>query len=419
MGWKLSKQYRDSMLASSTAIIDRSPCDVAVGDGTALMYLASSGKFLQTAVQVAGRLLKLVSAKSRAHYIVVCFDGPAIQMPPSRGKLYATRYKQKTERQLAVDKDKGMIICAGRSYKPGTEPYNESELAEFDTQSKVSWSRLLASRKGKAVATSLLIRGLTIDAQANPRSSNFRLIISGGPDEVCLFYPRMAHAFDAIVADQIKTVQWGEADNRVTEAVKIIAARHTQKSIRVYTIDTDMVLQLMCVNFDTCPASLSLDLVKSNLIDVTKLRRSVGSTCEERLSAVALLLCAKGCDYSNGLTMFGYRQQPLVNAAFLNHTPFVRRTEEGGLAIDTDVFSRVLKHVPRWSIKDTTPGEVRDEIVGLLTTLGLFSLVGPQNSPPGPREVALGDYTLGASSDPFAAICLEGFAGRGEPIVLE
>ena len=233
------------MLANSAAIIDRSQCDVAVGDATALMYLASSGKFVQTAVQVAGRLMKLVTQKSHATYVVLCFDGPATQMPPSRGKLYAARYKPKTESQLATDAAKGKIIVAGRSYAPGNQPYDAAELATFDHTTKVSWARLLASRQGKAVATLLLIRGLMIDAQANPRHKTFRLIISGGPEEVTSFYPRTPHAFEPTLVDSIREIKWGEADNRVAEAVRVIAAEHRDKSIRVFTIDTDMVLQLL------------------------------------------------------------------------------------------------------------------------------------------------------------------------------
>lgn len=419
MGWKLAKEYRKRMLAKSMAIVDRTPCDVAIGDGTALMYLASTGKFVQTAVQVASRLFKLVCNTSQADFVVLCFDGPGNQMPPSRAKLYSTRYKRKTETQLAADAAKGKIIIAGRSYTPGSEPYNSDELKEFTHESKVLWARLLASREGKVVATSLLIRGLQMDAQANPRSFQFRLIISGGPDEVSFFYPRAPNAFDPAIVEQIGAIQWGEADNRVAQSVQIVSTHLEQKRIRVFTIDTDMVLQLLCIELGPSLPELSLDLVKSDLIDMVKLRRSAGSTPHERLSTTALLLCAKGCDYSNGMTVFGYRQEPFVDAAFLDKTPFVQRTDDNKLSFDPETFSRVVKHVPRWSIKSTTPNQVQEELTGLLTTLGLFALVGPQNSPPGPREIALGDYTTGSSTDPFAAICLEGLAARGDPIVVE
>lgn len=420
MGWKLAKKERDAMLQRSHAVTERTDgCDVAVVDGTALMYLASTGSFVQSARRVAARLIKLVTKDSRAEIVVLCFDGPAAQMPPCRGKLHATRYKKKTAGQLALDEEKGKIIVAGRSYKPGTEPYPADELKGLDDESSLSWTRLLASRAGKAVATSLLIKGLMHDAQANPRGAGFRLIISGGGAEVTHLYPRSAHAFDPSLVDQITEMRWGEADNRVARAVQIVADRHPDKSIRVFTIDTDSVIQLLCIELGEGPPALTLDLVKSDLIDVHRLRQSAGSTSEERLSAAALLLCAKGCDYSDGMTIFGYRQKPFVDAAFLNKAPFVRRTEGGGLAVDTETFARVIKHVPRWAIKSTTSDDVRNEMVGLLTTLGLFSLVGPQNSPPGPRDVSLGDCSGGASSDPFAAICIEGLAQRGEPIVLE
>ena len=358
MGWKLAKKYRDSMLAKSMAIVDREPCDIAIGDGTALMYLASSGNFVQTAIQVAGRLFKLVHAKSQAYYVILCFDGPASQMPPSRGKLYASRYKTKTESQLAIDAQKGKIIVAGRSYAPGTEPYQADEINTFSCDSKLSWRRLLASREGKVAATKLLIEGLKVDAQANPRSPTFRLIISGGPDEISFFYPRAPHSFNQSVVDQIRAIRWGEADNRVSQSVKIMSG-HYQKSIRVFTIDTDMVLQLLCLDLGSHATALTLDLVKSGLIDVNKLRQSAGNTMQERLSSVALLLCAKGCDYSNGLTVFGYRQEPFVNAAFLNNMPFVHHSEDGSMSFDIAIFSKVVKHVPRWSIKTTTCNQVR------------------------------------------------------------
>ena len=418
MGWKLAKKYRDSMLAKSMAIVDRGPCDIAIGDGTALMYLASSGKFVQTAVQVAGRMFKLLYTKSQANFVMLCFDGPASQMPPRRGQLYASRYKPKTESQLAIDAEKGKLIIAGKSYTPGTEPYSAEELETFTFESKISWTRLLASREGKITATKLLIRGLKFDARANPRCSSFRLIISGGPDEIAFFYPRAPHLFDPSVIDQIEAIRWGEADNRVAQSVQILSARHS-KSIRVFTIDTDMMLQLICVKLGSSATDITLDLIKSDLIDVIKLRQSTGGTMQERLSSVALLLCAKGCDYSNGMTIFGYRQEPFVDAAFLNSIPFVNQTENGGLSFDVEIFSKIVKHVPRWSIKTTTCDQVRDELTGMLTTLGLFSLVGAQNSPPGPRDVNLGDFTTGASSDPFAAICLEGLAAKGMPIMVE
>ena len=142
-----------------------------------------------------------------------------------------------------------------------------------------------------------------------------------GPDEIAFFYPRAPHLFDPSVIDQIEAIRWGEADNRVAQSVQILSARHS-KSIRVFTIDTDMMLQLICVKLGSSATDITLDLIKSDLIDVIKLRQSTGGTMQERLSSVALLLCAKGCDYSNGMTIFGYRQEPFVDAAFLKQHPF-------------------------------------------------------------------------------------------------
>ena len=337
-----------------------------------------------------------------AETVVLCFDVPS-RAPPVRAKLHKARYPTKSPEQLAADRAKGMIVIAGRSFKPGAEPYTSDELATFTATSHVCWARLLANAEGKRTATRLLIAGLMHDAQATVRCKDFRLVLSGGPDHVTQFYPRTPTAFSAELKAALEAIAWGEADNRVAATVQVFTGIDAGAGVVVWTIDTDMVLQLIAIDLAQFSGLLVLNLIKSAPINIMRLRQAAGATLDERRATTALLLCAKGCDYNNGFTTFGYVQRAFVDAAMseLKIAPFVTTGEGGGLAFDLKLFLDVVRSVPRRSVKQYSLADLCSELEGICTTLGLFCLVGRDRDVPGPEEIQLGPIPAQVGEDPL------------------
>lgn len=404
MGWGLDKKGRDTLISQCDAVFDPSSVpalDTIVVDATALMYICSAGKFKKTAVLVGANMLKkvLITGSETA---MLFFDVPS-RAPPVRARLHKTRYPQKSAEKLEIDRAKGMVIIAGRSFKPGAEPYTSEELATFEATTQVCWARLLANAEGKCTATKLLIAGLMYSAQATVRAKTFRLVLSGGPDEVTLFYPRSPTAFSPELATGIEAIKWGEADNRVSAAVQAFSKLNNDARVVVWTIDTDMVLQLIAVDLAGFSGTLVLNLIKSDPIDMMKLRQAAGSTLDERRATTALLLCAKGCDYNNGFTTFGYVQKAFVDAAMseLRIAPFVTTRADGGIIFDLKLFLDVVRSIPRRSVKRYSPLDLRTELEGICTTLGLFCLVGSDRDVPGPGAIHIGCVPGHMGEDPL------------------
>ena len=381
MGWSVPKQNRIKLLRESGALLDPQK-HVLEGVTHVVVDLNTQVRLVTTgpdvsAVLAAHRLIARATGNFPAATLVVLADD-STKLPPIRAAVQRKRLRILEPAEQAKQERMGKIIVDRRAFKPGTEPYSAEALAGIATKgiyAKVNWTRLLASSAGKKVAYTLLVEALKTSAQMVVRDPQFRLLVWHTGDTPYTF----PNNWDPRFVESITDNAYGEADERVTEAIRAIeswCSGHAPNII-VRTIDTDMLIQVLVADIaQPTTASLTIQF-KNEWVDAFRWKaffQRAPDESENELASRALMLCfSSGCDYNDGLTPYGYRNAAILKAAVsepLNLCTLDREADT--CSFDLVAIAHVLRKLKRASpLKDK--GEFQQELENATYTVAYFS----------------------------------------------
>lgn len=382
MGWKASAKLRRELIAAAGALIDnaaRPPPepDYVVVDLNTQLRLVTAGNAPTSARQAALRVLDRAFGKDNpqnAAVIIVADD--KTKLPSIRHKVQRARLKELSPDQCVTAAARGKVIVGNRAFAPGKEPYSTEELDGLDTgdiKIPIQWDRLLNCPRGKGIAFNLLVKALKHVAQGVVRGDRFKMLLWHRGDTAYTF----PNNWPPELVNAITDNAFGEADERVTEAIAAIQKFHSVESldIVVKTIDTDMLIQMLVAPIQA-NGSITIHF-KNEIVDGLKWRAYFGESLNERASRALLLTFASGCDYNSGLTPYGYLNKAIIahasESASSVEPPFVfvdRETET--CTVDTAQLARSLRQIPRRN-KRKIPMEFAEELENAAYTVAYFS----------------------------------------------
>lgn len=224
--------------------------------------------------------------------VIILFDHSA-RMMPQRADLHAERYRRPKP---------PAVVAASQA---ALEAAKSAELHD-----KQDFSALFQSASGKFRAYQFFARACEM---ALEQSEEVHAYAVGGPTgAVSSHSKRPDLTFPTHWTE--RTDPWGEADQKCYEASAAFA--ETGWKPIVVTIDTDMILQTIARYADAPPARIAL---KSESIDgstlFSKFLASSDDSASVRLTVVALLAAAYGCDYCKPLSFAGFRKHSVARLA--------------------------------------------------------------------------------------------------------
>lgn len=417
MGYSLPKERRLKLLRESGALVERGEVDPdvtqwVVVDLNTQVRLVTTGHEV-SALTAAHRLLKRVTEDAtRAAVIIVADDSS--KLPEIRAAVQAKRLRVLSEEGQRLQARRGKLIVQNRAFSPGTEPYSDDDLAEIrgnGIRAPVNWTRLLANSRGKAVAYALMAKAIEHSAQGVIRDPSFRLLL-WHTGSVPYTFPRN---WDPALVDMITDNAYGEADERVTEAVRAIetVAAPDQAHIVVRTIDTDMLIQVLVAPVlpNVAMGGSLLVQFKNELVDAVAWKSFFDTGSPDELASNALMLVlASGCDYNSGLTPYGYRNAAIVQAARHAGTFCSINRETDTCTVDLVGLARAVRGIKRSNpLKDA--GAFGEELENATYTVAYFSGIKRRSGGPGRTRATIlrarADQSGESEFEAFAALALE------------
>lgn len=349
MGWGIKADVRDELLRPAQQLLDSAACTtpLAVFDGNAVCRSEAVGGSPPAAV--AARVLERCGA---AASVLICFDDGR-RAPPLRAEVAVKR--------------------AARAC-PGASPEAVAAVrADKPLPDGVTWEMLFATAPGKRRALAVLYRALQrgiVIAATPERCPTFTMTPPGGGEP-------WVHPFDAEseFAAALGAQRYGEAEAQLVCCLRDRAAEHVAAGrevpgATVYTIDTDIYLQLMGVwarNVTVVIAKMwrcsddTVHRTKRAAIEHDKADASKRPRKRQRVwrahrfnalsalfgngAALALsnaqlwLLFAGGVDYCGGLGRYGWNQTTCLDNA--QHC-VVRVASDGAHVLRLDKLARRL-----------------------------------------------------------------------------
>lgn len=374
MGWGISKKHRCEVLSDFGASAS-DVYDCTVVDMCSETRRVGSGSHEQSSVTLARRICESLWRRTAVNGVLVMLFDDSTYTHPERRLFYTQRYKPASEQKIAAaHADSSKVVVGGFVHAAGMAPYTAAEIKNMTMFSKVNFNRLWSSGLGKAAAWVFLA-----DACVHWHCSH------GKPDEhrlVCWHKgaPMIWPCGDAAVrnmASEMCSNTFGEADQRVCEAA-VVAAK--TMSVRIQTIDTDMVLQCLCTSAFGGAGKICLQL-KNECINVRAMRSGLRSrtakTAGKKTSLVSTafwLMACGGVDYCRGLTRFGYTTNLLLS----NMKHPVVSCSGGKLVVDTPALLRTLGGTRRRKVKTACWKELVHEVNKMAFCLALFAGMGKQ-----------------------------------------
>jgi len=391
MGYSLPKEQRIQLLRKSGALVEKGNTDPeviqwVVVDLNTQVRLVTTGHNV-SALTAAHRLIKRVTNGAHKAAIVIVADDSS-KLPPIRAAVQRKRLRVLSEEDQLLQTRRGKIIVRNRAFTPGTEPYTDTDLEELTAggiHARANWTRLLANSRGKSIAYELMAKAIRHSAQGVIRDPAFKLLL-WHTGSVPYTFPRN---WDPALVHMITDNAYGEADERVTEAIKAIEtfAAPGPAHIVVRTIDTDMLIQVLVAPVlppETVGGSLLVQF-KNELVDAVAWKSFLDAGSVNRLASSALMLVlASGCDYNVGLTPYGYRNAAIVQAAENTATFCFIDREQDTCTVDLVQLARAVRSIKRTSpLKDA--GAFGDELENATYTVAYFSGIkrkrgGPERS---------------------------------------
>lgn len=396
MGWKINAKLRRTLLEDAGALVGDEAAaafspDYIIVDLNTQLRLVTAGNAPTTPRQAASRVLDRAFGKGNpqnAAVIIVADDKS--RLPPIRQKVQRARLNLLTPEQCVTAAARGKVIVGNRAFSAGKEPYSDTELdaiaAASDIREPLQWERLLNSPRGKTIAFELLAAALKHVSQGTIRGPLFKLLLWHLGDDPYVF----PNNWPAALVSGITGNRFGEADERVTEAVAAVQRFHSfgRLNIAIKTIDTDMLIQLLVAPIEAV-GRIRVHF-KNEVVDGLKWRDYFGPSLDERASRALLLMFASGCDYNGGITPYGY-----LNKAILAHAaspapmlPFVCVDRDAETCtVDLAQLSRSLRKIPRRN-KRKIPPEFSEELENATYTVAYFSGIKRQVGGPMQQSAA-------------------------------
>ena len=341
-----------------------------------------------SAIVAANRLIARATDGFPAATLIILADDSA-KLPAIRAAVQRKRLRILEPAELAKHERMGKVIVGKRAFKPGTEPYSSDvliELKEKGIEAKANWTRLMASSEGKGVAYELLVQALKRSAQAVLRDPEFKLMVWYKGEAPYIFPNNWDPQFVTAITDNA----YGEADERVTEAIRAVESHCSEQApnILVRTIDTDMLIQALVADIAQPTTASLIVQFKNEWVDVFRWKSYFQRTpndSENELASRALMLCfSSGCDYNSGLTPYGYRNATILKAALEETLDLcVLDRQADRCSFDLVAISRVLRRLKRTSpLKDK--GQFQQELENATYTVAYFS--GMKRKRGGPEQ---------------------------------
>jgi hypothetical protein len=408
MGWSCSLEKRHAMFNAVDALhtpeSERDALKVAthsVVDFSAVFRRATWPT--ATFDQMAQTLLAKSTKHAGDHTILFLVDDPD-RVPNIRlTALYASRYPTLSDEQCAAAREAGKVVIGGRAWAPGKEPYTADELKELKPSSTPNWTRLLADARGKATAIRLGIMAIQNNCQRVARSERFKVAIQWKHGELWTFPNRGIAAEDwpSALVDGMTSHTYGEADHKVTEAVKAIGrcAWDAPPAIVIWTGDTDMYIQVKASSTDPNWPPGTTIVMNKEVVDVDRWLTfgSPGTT-----GAFECLLMG-GADYQKGITQFGYTINDIMNTICEPaDTLYICIDEAGALTIDINAALARLQSIPRRSQKRKTIEVINTELNLAAYTTALFAGVSRNaRERGGPQIPAIDWFSVTPTAAPY------------------
>ena len=347
MGWHCSAETKSIALPGAIKHIEdvkgkpAIKADVALIDANAW----ARGRHMVGAnppCRVARGLVELILATG-ATEAGIFWDTPSV-MGPWRAAVQAER------------------AAASRSTKP---PATAEDMATVTakTMGSTCWEAVLNNPETKAAAYALVWRCLTEEIAARaPESLVVTLTDPGGGP--AWTFPADAGDTPAVVATTAN--RYGEADAQVvvtaaTTINRAVAAGKPVPKIAVFTIDTDMALQLMGIwprNVTVVWAKVVATAKRIHRTQTTAAKtepheptrpmwevvdcNAMVAPRQQMVSRMLWCLLAKGVDYCKGICKYGWTQQKLVTSMAERGSGLVEITP-GGAAVDLGLLRKILK----------------------------------------------------------------------------
>lgn len=391
MGWGVTKVHRTAAVGECTVSVEKKKCDATVIDMCSETRRVGSGQYLQTADSIAARICKSLWGKTEC-VVVFLFDNNKY-LHPERKRFYKTRYPAPTQAQKDMALVQGKVVVNDIICCPDRIPYSKEQIAALLATTPVNFNRLFCTRQGKAKVWELISASIINWHCRNGNPALHQMILWYDQD-VPSVWPRNSNELRTL-AGSLSQNTFGEADQRVAEAVQVLSNLPSYKTVLVQTIDTDMLLQTMCLP-SLSDSTVVFVQLKNEAINVTALRAQYGDTQSERLSAAFWLMACGGVDYCKGLTQFGFSTQALIDVALSargRQCAVARR--KGTLIINTSAIIGTLATLKRRKKKGKTVGTFADEIRAMAFSLALFageqSTRLPYGGPDVP-QIAIIDY---------------------------
>lgn len=348
----------------------------------------SGGKAKRSVYDLA-RLVMLRNLKvvEDGGFLFNMYDNSA-RMHEERAQLWETRYKKKelSDADVAAARESGKTIVDGTAYAPANIPYTREFVGGIHTRTPVYMHRMWPSSHGKKKAAALFERAcMEVAHGMHDHDVRGRTIVSWHAGR-CVVYPYTAVEAQRAVAERCCSNTFGEADQKVSEAVKILAAAGT---VCVKTVDSDMILQLIASPTAHTWHPVHLHMKNATMRVHDAVAQCGGNDYDRRLTCVFWILAAHGVDYCKSLVRFGFYAKELLRHAqpcgggFPTAPLFVDGPTHGTKVLKTSALMRVLATVKRRNVKPATWSTVAEELQAMLFCVSLFTGAGANRVPCG------------------------------------
>lgn len=382
MGWGATKTHRSKLLGQHYVPgKQRRTYGTVVVDMCSEARRVGSGPREQSAERLCDGIFRGLINKC-AGTLVIMFDCSE-RMHERRESLHRARYPALTDAQVEAAADAGKVVVGRRAFSRGSHPYATAEVKKFTPRTPLVWNRLWASAEGKAMGWQMLYTALIVACHRNATDDHTCIMwLRGAPFVWPYTSEPEKHRALAETARAVCANTYGEADQRICEAARIIAGGAPGGAMLVQTIDTDFLLQALCTPAWGGVATLHLQL-KNETVDLAGMCSRFGGGAAARINAAFWCMACGGVDYCRGLTRFGYKTSDLLACAEPGAAPPVVDAGEGCVALRTKTLLGHLSTLSRRRMKRVTVDDFSGEVNDMMFCIALFAGMSSKREPCG------------------------------------
>lgn len=378
-------ELRDLHATRPAAVMEPQTSDFVVVDMNAEVRRLACGDTPRSAAALARTLCRSNCARGRRMAFLM-FDNPA-RNHSERARLHERRYATPPLAQGEVESAvaRGDVVVANKIYPASKAPYTEEFVRGALCATPLEWGRVWP--RGKRGAFELVERAC-VEWHHGTRDDE------RGSDATVVWHTRDPVVYPYAHSEGVSALTrrccdntYGEADGKVADAVRVLAA---SGSVCVQTVDTDMILQILAQPGAHAFQAVTLRL-KNESLDMNALVATYGGDdYARRLTHVFWMLTCNGVDYCRGLTGYGFAVKDLAAVARHPDTPLFVLGKAGHAHFNVGACVATLARLTRRNRKGLTWGMLEDELAAILFCLSLFSgACSRADGAAGPQRAAL------------------------------